>query len=261
MTGELDYTFRAMGSDVRLLIGERLLRRSPPPLEAADRERAFVLGLQRPAVAVSPRQRSVGAQPRPAHRACRLRRCCVPRSAPGSGRPSAAAGWSTRRSSARSSGPATTTRSTASSPPRSRRRSRTRAAETAARPDPAAPLAAGGGRRPGRHDHPSARPDDRHRWDRQGAVRRRGGAPAGGLHPVRRRLRRRHRGRRGRRTAHAIRDRRRASADRRVDRLDQGGSRRHRHVGSQRPHLAPGRRRPTPTICSIRAPDRRCGAG
>ena len=39
---ELDYTFQAMGSDVRLLIGERLLASAPPPLEAADRERAFV---------------------------------------------------------------------------------------------------------------------------------------------------------------------------------------------------------------------------
>ena len=43
MTGELDYTFHAMGSDVRLLIGRALLRSAPPPLEAADRERAFVL--------------------------------------------------------------------------------------------------------------------------------------------------------------------------------------------------------------------------
>jgi thiamine biosynthesis lipoprotein len=42
MTVELDYTFRAMGSDVRLLIGDPLLRSSPPPLEAADRQRAFV---------------------------------------------------------------------------------------------------------------------------------------------------------------------------------------------------------------------------
>ena len=39
---ELDYTFQAMGSDVRLLIGERLLASAPPPLEAADHERAFV---------------------------------------------------------------------------------------------------------------------------------------------------------------------------------------------------------------------------
>ena len=42
MATELDYTFRAMGSDVRLLIGDRLLTSAPPPLEAADRERAFV---------------------------------------------------------------------------------------------------------------------------------------------------------------------------------------------------------------------------
>ena len=43
MTTELDYTFHAMGSDVRLLIGRGLLRSALPPLEAADRERAFVL--------------------------------------------------------------------------------------------------------------------------------------------------------------------------------------------------------------------------
>jgi thiamine biosynthesis lipoprotein len=42
MATELDYTFTAMGSDVRLLIGDRLLASAPPPLEAADRERAFV---------------------------------------------------------------------------------------------------------------------------------------------------------------------------------------------------------------------------
>ena len=42
MAIELDYTFRAMGSDVRLLIGGRLLASAPPPLEAADRQRAFV---------------------------------------------------------------------------------------------------------------------------------------------------------------------------------------------------------------------------
>jgi thiamine biosynthesis lipoprotein len=42
MTIELDYTFRAMGSEVRLLIGDPLLGSAPPPLEAADRQRAFV---------------------------------------------------------------------------------------------------------------------------------------------------------------------------------------------------------------------------
>ena len=39
----LDYTFRAMASDVRLLIGPRLRRTAPAPLDAADREKAFVL--------------------------------------------------------------------------------------------------------------------------------------------------------------------------------------------------------------------------
>jgi FAD:protein FMN transferase len=40
---QLDYTFHAMGSDVRLLIGPRLRRTAPSPLDAADRERGFVL--------------------------------------------------------------------------------------------------------------------------------------------------------------------------------------------------------------------------
>lgn len=43
MLDELDYVFHAMGSDVRLLIGRPLRPRAPAPLEAADRERAFVL--------------------------------------------------------------------------------------------------------------------------------------------------------------------------------------------------------------------------
>jgi FAD:protein FMN transferase len=43
MGTELDYTFHAMGSDVRLLIGRPLIASAPPPLEAGDRERAFVL--------------------------------------------------------------------------------------------------------------------------------------------------------------------------------------------------------------------------
>ena len=42
MATELDYTFHAMGSDVRLVIGDPLLPSAPEPLAAADRERAFV---------------------------------------------------------------------------------------------------------------------------------------------------------------------------------------------------------------------------
>jgi thiamine biosynthesis lipoprotein len=42
MRGELDCTFHAMGSDVRLLIGPPLRPASPTPLAAADRERDFV---------------------------------------------------------------------------------------------------------------------------------------------------------------------------------------------------------------------------
>jgi FAD:protein FMN transferase len=47
MTHELDYTFDAMGSEVRLLIGRPLDPRAFPPLEAADREREFVFGFAR----------------------------------------------------------------------------------------------------------------------------------------------------------------------------------------------------------------------
>ena len=43
MAGELDYTFPAMGSDVRLLIGRPLHPGAPPAPQAADREREFVL--------------------------------------------------------------------------------------------------------------------------------------------------------------------------------------------------------------------------
>jgi thiamine biosynthesis lipoprotein len=47
MSTQLDYTFRAMASDVRLLIGPRLLPTAPPPLETAHREHAFVLDFAR----------------------------------------------------------------------------------------------------------------------------------------------------------------------------------------------------------------------
>jgi thiamine biosynthesis lipoprotein len=43
MSTELDYTFEAMGSEIRLLIDRPLLASAPPPLEAADRARAFML--------------------------------------------------------------------------------------------------------------------------------------------------------------------------------------------------------------------------
>ncbi len=43
MPDAVDYTFNAMGSPIRLLIGDRLLQSALPPLQAADRERAFVL--------------------------------------------------------------------------------------------------------------------------------------------------------------------------------------------------------------------------
>jgi FAD:protein FMN transferase len=47
MSIELDYGFHAMGSDVRLLIGRPLQPRALPPLEAADREKAYVLDFAR----------------------------------------------------------------------------------------------------------------------------------------------------------------------------------------------------------------------
>jgi thiamine biosynthesis lipoprotein len=43
MGPQVDYTFHAMGSDVRLLIGPQLRRTAPSPYDAADREREFVL--------------------------------------------------------------------------------------------------------------------------------------------------------------------------------------------------------------------------
>ncbi len=43
MSAELDYTFSAMGSPIRFLIGPPLLSSAPSPLERADREKAFVL--------------------------------------------------------------------------------------------------------------------------------------------------------------------------------------------------------------------------
>lgn len=42
MSSEVDYVFRAMGSDVRMLIGPPLRAGEPEPLTAADREREFV---------------------------------------------------------------------------------------------------------------------------------------------------------------------------------------------------------------------------
>ncbi len=47
MVEELDYGFHAMGSEVRLLIGRQLRRDGPQALQAADRERDFVLGFAR----------------------------------------------------------------------------------------------------------------------------------------------------------------------------------------------------------------------
>ncbi|HSO98606.1 MAG TPA: FAD:protein FMN transferase [Solirubrobacteraceae bacterium] len=47
MSMELDYTFHAMGSDVRLLIGKPLLHHAASPEQVAERERTFVLDFAR----------------------------------------------------------------------------------------------------------------------------------------------------------------------------------------------------------------------
>lgn len=47
MSDPVDYTFSAMGSDIRLLIEQPLLPTLPAPLAAADRERAYVLSYGR----------------------------------------------------------------------------------------------------------------------------------------------------------------------------------------------------------------------
>src|SRR5581483_6439361 len=47
MSVEVDWTFRAMGSEVRLLIGRPLLASAPAPAQIAERERAIVLDFAR----------------------------------------------------------------------------------------------------------------------------------------------------------------------------------------------------------------------
>jgi FAD:protein FMN transferase len=47
MYPQLDHTFHAMGSDVRLLIGPRLRRTAPSPVDAAEREHRYVLEFAR----------------------------------------------------------------------------------------------------------------------------------------------------------------------------------------------------------------------
>ena len=266
MAIELDYTFRAMGSDVRLLIGGRLLASAPPPLEAADRQRAFVrefsdrLSRFRADSDLSVLNRDG--------------RACGPRVAVASrgGQRRAVGGRAQRRSrrpnarSARSSTAGTTTRSMGSNPPRSRRHSRTRRRDGL--PSPIRLRGGRGrGRRSGRHDHPSAWRDDRHRGDRARAC-----APT--------RWRSGWGGTPGSSSTAAATSRSGESArnsepyevavehplTRELDRLDQGRSRWYRHVWPERPHLAAGGRwlcpssaRPEHRVAGLERVDRRDG--
>ena len=124
MTNELDYTFRAMGSDVRLLIGAAPGARFSAAA-GRGRPRARVrVELQRSAVQVSARQRPVVAEPRPA----RPRSCPAPAASGGQRRRvGRRAQWRPRRSDARrerSSGAGTAVRSTVWNQPRSPTHSR-----------------------------------------------------------------------------------------------------------------------------------------
>ena len=250
MTEELDYTFRAMGSDIRLLIGRPLVPRAPTPLEAADRERAFVLRLRAPPVAVRPGQRAVGPQPRPALGGAGVRP--APRGGPRRrcGRRSAATAWSTRRSCRRfeRNGYATS-RWTERVPPRCAEALRPAPPRRPARPDPPPRWRRDQGRRQTRA-RSSGRPGVMLDTGGTGkglcadAVAYRLGAytrfvvDCGGDIAV---------GGVGR-AARAVSGRGRAPAHRRVDRIDLAGTRRRGHLRPQRPHLArpPRTLRPPP---------------
>jgi thiamine biosynthesis lipoprotein len=79
MGPQLDYTFHSMGSDVRLLIGPRLLRTAPPALDAADRERTFVLEFARRLSRFEPASElsAINRDPRASVPASRLLRAAV----------------------------------------------------------------------------------------------------------------------------------------------------------------------------------------
>lgn len=79
MSVELDYTFHAMGSDVRLLIGQPLIRGAPAPAQIAERECAFVLDFSRRLSRFVPDSEltALNRDPRPEIRASRLLRAAV----------------------------------------------------------------------------------------------------------------------------------------------------------------------------------------
>ena len=203
MSTELDYTFHAMGSDIRLLIGPRLVPTAPEPLAAADRERAYVLSFGERLSRFRPDSElsALNHDPRTEVPASPLLRTAV-----------RAGLWAAERSdglldptlvgalersgySASLDGaePAPLSEALARRP---RARTRARRSELA--------LARDRDRRRRRRDHPPGRRDARHRRHRQGPVRRRRRTPPRWLHPLRRRLRWRHRGRRCRRATGAL---------------------------------------------------------
>ena len=170
-----------MGSEVRLLIGEPLLPQCAPPLEAADRERAFVWEFGRRLSRFPRRQRPVASQsrvagvgPRVATAASRGRRRPMGGAAQRRpGRPDAG-----RRARAQRVRPFARR---SASPPRSPRPSHTRRRGAPAGPDPAARWRRVIVDEEAGTDHPSAGGDDRHGRNRQGPVRRCCGVSAGWL--------------------------------------------------------------------------------
>ncbi len=210
-----DTTFRSMGSDVRLIVEAPLLPGLPAPAQAAEGERRYIEDFARRL-----------SRFRPDSELCALN---ADRSgeAPASIllRTAVAAGlWAAERSGGLVD-------------PTLRRRDRggrirelpgrQHARAPAARPrrGTAAPagaaqspgaLAPGRGRPRARHRATATGTADRHRWNRQGPRRRRRRSPPARVHPLRGRLRRRHRRRRGRRPARSDRDRGGAPAHRRV---------------------------------------------
>ena len=143
MDEDVDYTFRAMGSDVRLLIGRRLAARAPrrrsmPPTASATFVLAFAHRLSRfvPDSELSALNRDPRAAVPASDAAARGRA-----GRPVGGRAHRRAGRSDARRR-RSSGPDMAHSLTARRPPRCARRWRGAPPRRPARPDPARALAA-----------------------------------------------------------------------------------------------------------------------
>ena len=107
MSDELDYTFHAMGSDVRLLIGPPLAAASAPAqAQIAERERAFVLDFARRLSRFVPDSELTALNHDPRPEVPRVSAAPSGRDAQACGRLSAATGSWTRRLCASSSDPA-----------------------------------------------------------------------------------------------------------------------------------------------------------